>query len=255
MSTADEKRFLANVRRALNVAEPRQAPQGLFAESPSEESVRLLSRVAARTGEEFTALFARLREAAEPLNLRVDAAADGPAAGKAIARLAEQRSSEWGEPKTVAAWRHPLVESLDLPGQLAVPVFYSAPEPDRPAEEARTRLKRRIAESFIGVTAADFCLADTATLVLRTRPGQARSVSLLPSIHVAVLGAERLLADLAELYAVLRWNRQQWAEGLSTCLTLVSGPSKTADIEATLVHGAHGPRELHLIVIGGPKNS
>jgi L-lactate dehydrogenase complex protein LldG len=254
MSTPDERRFLADVRRALKVAAPRPAPPGLFAASPSEESRQRLSRIAGRTVKEFEPLFDRLLKAAEPLNLHVQAAADGPAAGQAISALAEDRSPEWGGQKRVAAWRHPLVESLNLPDRLTVPVFYSEPARDLPPEEARARLQRQIAESFLGVTAADFCLADTATVVLRTRPGQARSVSLLPSIHVAVLPADRLVADLAELYALLRWDEHQWAEGLSTCLTLITGPSKTADIEATLVHGAHGPRELHLIVVGKPKN-
>jgi L-lactate dehydrogenase complex protein LldG len=71
---------------------------------------------------------------------------------------------------------------------------------------------------------------------------------------VAVVESGRLIADLAELYALLRWDPDQRADGLSTCLTLVSGPSKTADIEATLVHGAHGPRALHLIVVDRGKS-
>jgi L-lactate dehydrogenase complex protein LldG len=106
------------------------------------------------------------------------------------------------------------------------------------------------------VTGADFCLADTATLVLITRPGQARSVSLLPSIHVAVVDAGRLLADLAELYTLLRWDAagDGKPEKVFSTMTLICGPSKTADIEATLVQGAHGPRELHLIVVGNGKN-
>lgn len=179
----------------------------------------------------------------------VHPAADRQAAAAVIADLAAERSPEWSNRKTVAAWRHPLIESLDLPEALSVPVFFSEPDPALPPPEARLRLKERLAESLIGVTAAEFCLADTATLVLRTRPGQARSVSLLPSIHVAVVERRQLLADLGELLALIRWDPAQWAEGLTTCMTLVSGPSKTADIEATLVQGAHGPRELHLIVI------
>jgi L-lactate dehydrogenase complex protein LldG len=254
VSTADEKRFLADVRRALNVAAPRQAPPGLFFTSPPADSMRLVSRAAGRTGPAVGTLFHRLLEAAEPLNLHVHAAADAAQASNVVATLAEEKSPEWGGQKKVAAWRHPLIESLDLPDSLPVPVFFSEPAPDEPPEDARARLRRQVAGSFIGVTAADFCLADTATVVLRTRPGQARTVSLLPSIHVAVIEAHRLIADLAELYALLRWDERQQDEGLSTCLTLISGPSKTADIEATLVFGAHGPRELHLIVLGIRKN-
>ncbi len=92
-------------------------------------------------------------------------------------------------------------------------------------------------------------MADTATLVMRTRPGQARAVSLLPSIHVAVIGLDQIIADLKELYALLKWDPQERQEGLTNCMTFISGPSKTADIEATMVHGAHGPREVLVYVI------
>jgi L-lactate dehydrogenase complex protein LldG len=96
-------------------------------------------------------------------------------------------------------------------------------------------------------------MADTASLVMRTRPGQARSVSLVPSIHIAVIGIDQILADLKELVALLKWDAGYRTEGLTNCMTFISGPSKTADIEATMVHGAHGPREVHIYVITGPE--
>lgn len=248
MTAADEKIFLASVRRALGIDSPRRAPR-LFPESPSARCKRLLGKISRRTGEETRKLIHRLKEAAAPLNIDLHVAPDIQTAAAVITRIAADKSPEWADRKTVAAWRHPLVERLDLPAALDAPVFFSEPDPGLSGEEARRRMIEQIAKSFIGVTAADFCLADTATLVLRSRPGQARSVSLLPSIHVAIVGTDRLLADLAELYALLSWDPEQKTEGLSTCLTLITGPSKTADIEATLVHGAHGPRELHLIVL------
>ena len=92
-------------------------------------------------------------------------------------------------------------------------------------------------------------MADTASLVMRTRPGQARSASLVPSIHVAVIYLEQIILDLKELYALLQWDPEVKKEGLTNCMTFISGPSKTADVEATMVHGAHGPREVHIFVI------
>ena len=76
-------------------------------------------------------------------------------------------------------------------------------------------LRWRIIDSYIGITSADFCLADTATLVMRTRPDQPRSVSLVPSIHVAVIEQSRIIADLKELYTLLKWDPQQSKEGLT----------------------------------------
>jgi L-lactate dehydrogenase complex protein LldG len=253
MTGTDQDRFLAAVRKALGIASPRQAPPGLFETEPSEKSRRLLEQIRQRGADGIKRLLVRLEQAAEPLNMELYTAASLPAAANLISRIASKKSPEWGNQKQVAAWRHPLIDRLNLETVLDAPLFVARPDPALAPEEGRRQLRRRVAESFIGVTAADFCLADTATLVLRTRPGQARCVSLLPSIHVAVIESGRLLADLAELYALLRWDSPRETGSLFTSMVLISGPSKTADIEATLVHGAHGPRELHLIVVSGGK--
>ena len=138
-------------------------------------------------------------------------------------------------------------------GQHRIPVVSPAtfvpPGTERPSGDQRAALRGAVAASFVGVTAADFCVADTATLVLRTRPGQPRSMSLVPSIHIAVITADRIVADLKELYALLHWGDPDGKPDLTTCMTFVTGPSKTADIEATLVHGAHGPRAVTLVII------
>jgi L-lactate dehydrogenase complex protein LldG len=126
------------------------------------------------------------------------------------------------------------------------------PHADGEAERAeRERQRADIIASFIGVTTADFCLADTATLVMRNRPGQPRSVALVPSIHIGLITLDQVLADTKELFALLRWDERFRQEGLSNYMSFISGPSKTADIEAVMVHGAHGPREVHLFVISG----
>jgi L-lactate dehydrogenase complex protein LldG len=116
-------------------------------------------------------------------------------------------------------------------------------------ETKAENLRQQVFDSYIGVTAADFCMADTATLVMRIRAGQARSVSLVPAIHIAVIELDQIIADLKELQILLKWDPQERKEGLTNCMTFISGPSKTADIEATMVRGAHGPREVYIFVI------
>jgi L-lactate dehydrogenase complex protein LldG len=69
-------------------------------------------------------------------------------------------------------------------------------------------------------------------------------VSLVPSIHIAVVPAERMLGSYRQMLSCLD------AMPLPSNVSIITGPSKTADIEATLVHGAHGPREMHLFVVG-----
>ena len=90
-------------------------------------------------------------------------------------------------------------------------------------------------------------MADTGTLVLKALPGQPRVVSLLPPVHVAILDSEKILPSLDELLIRLRLDFKATGR-LDSCLTLITGPSKTADIETELVLGVHGPRELHVIV-------
>jgi len=68
----------------------------------------------------------------------------------------------------------------------------------------------------------------------------------VPSVHIAVLPLDRLVAELSEIYAHL-----EALDPMPAAVTFISGPSKTADIEAQLVHGAHGPREMHLFVVTG----
>ncbi len=259
MRMAEENRFLRRLRTALGHApDVSRSPGQLFAESPSAEELLLLDRVHQRTAEDRGALFEQLVEAGKPINLNVAPVENLAAAAAAIAGLVGKRAPEWGESKSVAAWRHPLIDRLGLAEALArlqVPLRTTDPidpHADGEAERAeRERQRADIIASFIGVTTADFCLADTATLVMRNRPGQPRSVALVPSIHIGLITLDQVLADTKELFALLRWDERFRQEGLSNYMSFISGPSKTADIEAVMVHGAHGPREVHLFVISG----
>jgi L-lactate dehydrogenase complex protein LldG len=240
--------FISRIREAIGDA---GRSRNLFPESPSPESQAALDRVRSRDASSRKPLWAALIKAAEPLHLVVQRVADPASAGEAIARLVLEKDPEWGDEKRVISWRHPLIEKTGIVDRLAgdgIPVIIT--EPGLTDKGARARFQAEMAASFVGITSADFCLAETATLVLRTRPGQPRSVSLVPSIHVAVVTEDQILADLKELYALLRWDPRERDEGLTDCLSLITGPSKTADIEATLIHGAHGPKELHLFVCG-----
>jgi len=254
-----QQAFLTKVRSALGISETddrRFAP--LFDSDDSVQQEAIISKVATRFLQQRKNLLHTLTETGKPLNLNVIPVEDAAAAAAAIGILAATKKPEWGDAKSVAAWPHPLIEQLNLPEVLAdqkIPVYFSGADASAQSlnltEEDFARIRNQITASFMGVTSADFCLAETATLVLRTRPGQARAVSLVPSIHVAVIKLEQVLANLQELYAVLNKEIAEKSDDLTNCMTFISGPSKTADIELTMVHGAHGPRELHIIVIVG----
>ena len=104
-------------------------------------------------------------------------------------------------------------------------------------------LREQTIQSYIGITFPSFVVADSATIVQICRPGFPRSTSLVPSIHIAVATYDQLVPSLDWVYDSLK------TEALPNALTFISGPSKTADIEAQMVHGAHGPREMHLILV------
>jgi len=248
MDNSGQAKFIRKIKKALGgqSVDPR-LELDLFADKMSHETRSVLAGIKDRSSAERQKLFDSLIEAAQPINLKVMACQDTHSVAAALVELVREKAPEWGDQKTVVAWKHPLIESLNLPGifsEQGVPVFFA----DLQKTDADT-LRRQIIDSYIGITSADFCMADTATLVMRTRPGQARSVSLVPSIHVAVIELSRVIASLKELYALLKWDPQESKEGLTNCMTFVTGPSKTADIEATMVHGAHGPREVYVFVI------
>jgi L-lactate dehydrogenase complex protein LldG len=248
MSIENQKDFINTIKKALG--KPQDESRGgadMFSGDISAESRAILESIQNRNAADRQKLLATLIETAGPINLQVIPCDDVSTVTTAITELVREKDPEWGDQKRVVAWDHPLVERLDLPTILSeqnVPLFVT--ESKAIADED---IRQQIVDAYIGVTAAEFCMADTATLVMRTRPGQARTVSLVPAIHMAVITLDQIIADLKELYALLRWDPHERREGLTNCLTFISGPSKTADIEATMVHGAHGPREVYLFVI------
>ncbi len=107
-------------------------------------------------------------------------------------------------------------------------------------------LRAACAAAEFGITSAQYALADTGTLVIAASGQEPRLISLLPPVHIAVLPAGRLLSGLDELFAVLPAPAE-----CASALVLITGPSRTADIEQILVRGVHGPGEIHVIVVDG----
>ncbi|MDE2747346.1 MAG: lactate utilization protein [Chloroflexota bacterium] len=97
----------------------------------------------------------------------------------------------------------------------------------------------------VGLTGVNAALAATGSLVLESGAGRYRSASLLPDLHIALMTADQVLPDL-ETWAAARAH-EAFREASNT--VIVSGPSKTADIGHQLVKGAHGPRELHILIL------
>jgi L-lactate dehydrogenase complex protein LldG len=100
-----------------------------------------------------------------------------------------------------------------------------------------------LARCALGITGADAALASTGSLVLHTGQGRGRLTSLLPPVHIALVPAGRLVWDLAH------WLHANPRIDQSSNLVIVTGPSRTADIEMTLTRGVHGPRDVHVVLV------
>lgn len=105
--------------------------------------------------------------------------------------------------------------------------------------------RRACATVDVGITSASYALADTGSLVMIAGPGEPRLSSLLPPIHIAVIPAGSILSGLDDLFQQVPKPAE-----LSSSMVLVTGPSRTADIEQILVRGVHGPGEIHVVIVG-----
>jgi L-lactate dehydrogenase complex protein LldG len=95
----------------------------------------------------------------------------------------------------------------------------------------------------IAITGVNYLVAETGSMVMLARPDQPRTASLLPPVHIAIAESSQMLSDLFDLFDRLDPKLPP------SCVTLITGPSKTGDIELRLVTGVHGPGEVHVILI------
>jgi L-lactate dehydrogenase complex protein LldG len=108
--------------------------------------------------------------------------------------------------------------------------------------------RRPNGDDLVGISGAFVAIAETGTLMMLSGPDTPASMHLLPETHVAVVAAERVVAHYEEGFALARAERGR----LPRATNLVSGPSRTGDIEQTIVLGAHGPYRVHVLIVGAP---
>ncbi len=134
------------------------------------------------------------------------------------------------------ATRHGARAQAELPALgIACPAY------EQPIEAWKPAMFRETPASF---TAARAAIAETGTLILWPDADEPRLMSLVPPVHIVLL-------DSATLYNTFHeaMSAEGWKDGLPTNSLLISGPSKTADIQQTMAYGAHGPKELIVLMI------
>jgi len=179
------------------------------------------------TRAEIAILAAGFREALEAVSGRCTVVSDAAAAAERVEEILAE-----GEARTIAVSDAPLVKSVT-----------------RRLRRGREVLQDADAAALfgcdVGITSAQWAVAETGTLVLESNAERHRLASLVPPVHIALVSANRLRRTLAEVLEDLDDRAAQ----PFPVVTFITGPSRTSDIELTLAIGVHGPGELHVIVV------
>ena len=196
-----------------------------------------LSLPEAMTGPDaFVAAVQSLTEENARLGVGFRVAADPEALQAAVSEIVAQRKSS-----SAVVWDTPLLRELGIRG-LLTETGVALPETNGQCTQ--------LAKADLGVTTADALLVETATLVLRADPEpdetRGRGYSLLPPVHLAIVPAANLVADVGELPSLYQhWTDKRPPKGVH----FITGASSTADIEKILVKGVHGPVAVEIILL------
>ena len=117
-------------------------------------------------------------------------------------------------------------------------------------EKSRESLRQEIVASGMGITGVDYAIAETGSAIIQPRKGLSRLVSLVPPVHVALVRPQDVIESLDDLFLLRRLEYIRNGGDMGQYLNFITGPSRTADIEQTLVVGVHGPKEAHMVLLG-----
>ena len=172
----------------------------------------------------------RFKQSLEAVGGRCEVVRDEAAAAEVLARIVGEARA-----RRVAASDAPLVRRV-----LA--------RVDSGAQFSENVAAAELFDCDLGVTGAQWAVAETGTLVLLSDAERHRLASLVPPVHVALVEAGSIRGTMAEVLQVIG---EQGRDRMSRTITFVTGPSRTSDIELQLAIGVHGPRELHVVIVEG----
>jgi len=237
-ATSAREGILGDIKRALH-SEVKSGPvRGEAVASASSQLEDLVSEIRNNCEQRRGELIEQFESELTRIGGRFHRAMNVESAFQYIEQVASVR-----EARTIVAWEGQIIDGIDVPRRLEEKGIQLLTETTGP------EFIRRMAAADVGVSGVDYALADTGTLVLLARTGQARSISLLPPVHIAVVRPEQVLSGLSDLFPLLRGEAKAEGRDLSSAITFITGPSRTADIELTLVVGVHGPQQLHVVLL------
>ena len=248
---SERSQFFERLRRSLgredDAAAPLPAPESALSRDADDVRAKA-ARILRHAEDNANALADELAQAAEAAGWRVFRAPTHEDAARYVADLA--REIEVG---TVVRSAHSAVDILDIERALegsGVEVRTMAlDEGDDAQRDGQRRSNReRMIGAGMGLTGVDYAVAETGSAVIVAREGTSRLVSLLPPVHVAIVERGQALPSLDELFALLR--ERYGAGDFESYMNIITGPSRSADIEYQLVTGVHGPGEVHMVIVG-----
>ena len=223
--SAGRQRVLAAVARALGRAKPDAATRAALERRLAWPKPNLIPKRAQLQPAECVDLFVAMAEDASATVTRLPTAVAAPAA------VAEYLRRE------------------NLPAQIRIapdPALEGLPWASRPL--LRVSRGRTTGGDAVSLTGAFAGIAETGTLMLLSGPASPTTLNFLPDTHIVLLRADRVVGAYEEAWALLR----RATDGvMPRSVNLITGPSRSADIEQTLQLGAHGPRRLHILLIDG----
>jgi L-lactate dehydrogenase complex protein LldG len=202
-----------------------RAAQKPFTDVPAIETRHLMRPMTAHTADDLRVAFL---ESARKLNVRTLHTHDPEAALQYVLEVI-------GDDPQILSWDVNAIPLRGLDAALAGKGITVAPP--------------RSDNVRVGVTGVEFALASTGSLVVSATKGHNRAVSLLPTVHIAILNSQQILPHFEAYIEHAKANVDTWRKTENH--VIITGASRTADIAMELVNGAHGPAELHVVVVDG----
>ena len=239
-------KFIANVTSSLGRTEviTPSSDESTAAFDDAATARANAGRVMADTAARSIELTNQMAEAASTIGWKVHRVANPEDAADIVANICDQKGAT-----SVLRSTHDILDEINVDAAVTT-TGANLRVTEHSGVNNQTKVNESKSTAFaadIGITGVDYAIAETGTVVLHPRSGLSRLVSLAQPTHIAVLRPGEILDSLDDLFAMERSDHM--SGNLAGSMNLISGPSKTADIEGTTVTGIHGPLEVHLIIL------
>lgn len=225
----EREKILSRVREALKAAAPLHGPNGQTRLPTSGKAISTARQWLPKVGESFEEQLALFAKNASGLKADFQLLASREEMKAALAKISI--AENW---KRIATHHGELTDSVS--GALNLPVCFTDDKYD----------VRELETCDAGISGCDALIAQTGSVLVTNRSAGGRALSVLPPHHLVLARRKQLVADLPAAFELLQ---REYAVNYPSMISLITGPSRTGDIERILVLGAHGPKKLTIFCL------